>query len=57
MTDEKQIVIPAKLGQDIANYLAQRPYSEVFRFIAGLVNAPTVTTAPAPAPIPAKIEG
>ena len=35
-------IFPQELGQRLINYLAQRPYSEVFVLIAELQNLPPV---------------
>lgn len=38
--EEKQVetkfILPQTLGQEIVNYLTQRPYGEVFRLLEGL---------------------
>lgn len=32
----KQYLLPENIGQAVMNYLAQRPYAEVFHFVSAL---------------------
>lgn len=52
MNDEqtKQLVIPLATAEAVVNYLAQRPYVEVFQLIAAMQQL-----QPLPAPEPASV--
>lgn len=55
MNDEqpKQLVIDLKTAEAIVNYLAARPYVEVFQLIAAMQQLQPLP-APEPMPVPAK---
>ena len=55
MNDDKpqQLVIPLATAEAVVNYLAQRPYIEVFQLIAALQQLQP-QPSPEPAPVPVK---
>ena len=54
MSDEKkQLVIDLKTAEAVVNYLAARPYVEVFQLIAAMQQLQPLP-APEPAPAPVK---
>lgn len=46
MTNKKELLIPLELAEAIANYLAQRPYAEVYQLIAALQQLQPAPEAP-----------
>ena len=49
----KQLVIDLKTAEAVINYLAQRPYIEVFQLIAAMQQ---LQPLPAPEPVPAPVK-
>ena len=50
---EQQLVIDLKVAEAVVNYLAQRPYIEVFQLIAAMQQ---LQPLPAPEPVPAPVK-
>ena len=50
---EQQLVIDLKVAEAVVNYLAARPYVEVFQLIAAMQQLQPLP-APEPAPVPVK---
>lgn len=49
----QQLVIPLATAEAVVNYLAQRPYVEVFQLIAAMQQ---LQPLPAPEPVPAPVK-